>query len=68
MRISIWDITKILRGLLGTMWRYQVSSWIYKSGVQERDINLGDINIEMIFKVSRMNEITRKASIDERKV
>lgn len=48
MKISVWDTTKILRRLLGIMWRYQISSWIYKSGVKERDINLGDN--ELIFK------------------
>ena len=34
----------------------QVHSQIYKCGVQERDVNLGDINIWMIFKASSMNE------------
>lgn len=57
---------KILRGLLGTKWRGQASSWICKSRVQEGHIKLGDINIWVTSKVSRVNEIAKKTSVDEK--
>lgn len=57
---------KVLRGLLGAKWRGQASSWTCKSRVQEGDINLGDINIWMTFKVSRVNGIAKKTSVDEK--